>query len=222
MEKTIRVTGTGKITIKPDLTIINLDFSNVLPTYEEALKASANDVGIVKDALEKAGIDRESLKTTSFNVDTHYESYRDEKGNYKSRFDGYEYRQSLRFKFDIDNKLLGKVLYQLSTLSVNPKFRINYGIKDAEAAKNELLGNAIADAKKKAEIISKAAGVTLDEIVDINYSWIDVEFNSRPYGVYADEMMMCKCEAPSGAYDVDIEPEDIEKSDNVTLVFKIK
>ena len=222
MERTIKVTGTGKIAVKPDLTIINLDFSDVLPTYEAALKASANDVGVIKDALAKAGIDRESLKTTSFNVDAHYESYRDEKGNYKSRFDGYEYHQSLRFKFDVDNKLLGRVLYQLSTLSVNPKFRINYGIKDAEAAKNELLGNAIADAKKKAEIISKAAGVTLDEIVDINYSWIDVEFNSRPYGVYADEMMMCKCEAPSGAYDVDIEPEDIEKSDNVTLVFKIK
>lgn len=222
MERTIRVTGTGKIAVKPDLTIISLDFSDVLPTYEEALRASANDVGLVKGALVKAGINKDFLKTTNFNVDTHYESYRDEKGNYKSKFDGYEYHQSLRFKFDIDNELLGRVLYQLSTLSVNPKFRINYGIKDIEAAKNELLGNAILDAKKKAEVISKAAGVSLEEIVDINYSWVDVEFSSRSYGVLEDSMMLCKCAAPTEGYDIDIEPDDIEKSDNVTLVFKIK
>ena len=54
MERTIKVTGTGKIAVKPDLTIINLDFSDVLPTYEAALKASANDVGVIKDALAKA------------------------------------------------------------------------------------------------------------------------------------------------------------------------
>ena len=99
MEKTIRVTGIGKVSIKPNITIINLDFSNVLPKYEDALKASTIDVSAVKDAIAKAGIDRESLKTTNFSVDAHYESYRDEKGNYKSKFDGYEYHQSLRHQY---------------------------------------------------------------------------------------------------------------------------
>ena len=70
MERTIRVTGTGKVSIKPDITIINMTFSDVLPTYEEALKASTNDVKIVKDALEKAGLKRESLKTTQFNINS--------------------------------------------------------------------------------------------------------------------------------------------------------
>lgn len=220
MEKTIRVTGTGKVSIKPNITIINLDFSNVLPTYEDALKASTLDVSAVKDAIAKAGIERDTLKTTNFSVDAHYESYRDEKGNYKSKFDGYEYRQSLRFKFDIDNKMLGRVLYQLSTIDVEPRFRIGYGVKNAEDAKNELLGNAITDAKKKAEIISKAAGVELGEIIDINYSWVDIEFNSRSYDLQP-EVMMCQS-VPDAGYDIDIEPDDIEKSDNVTLVFKIK
>lgn len=220
MEKTIRVTGIGKVSIKPNITIINLDFSNVLPTYEDALKASTIDVSAVKDAIAKAGIDRESLKTTNFSVDAHYESYRDEKGNYKSKFDGYEYHQSLRFKFDIDNKVLGRVLYQLSTINVEPRFRISYGVKNAEDARNELLGNAITDAKKKAEIISKAASVELGEILDINYSWLDIEFNSRSYELQP-EVMMCKSISDAG-YDIDIEPDDIEKSDNVTLVFKIK
>ena len=222
MERTIRVTGTGRVSIKPNTTIINLNFDNVLPTYDVALRSSAEDVAIVKDALVRAGLSRNSLKTTNFDINTHYESYRDEKGNYKSRFDGYQYRQSLRFKFPIDNKTLGKVLYQLGQLDVNPEFSIYYSIEDAESAKNELLGNAIADAKKKAEVIANASGVALEEILDINYSWIDVEFRTRSYGLH-DEVMMCKS-APdvNGAYDIDIEPDDIDKTDNVTITFKIK
>ena len=220
MERTLRVTGTGKVSAKPDLVIVNLDFSNVLPTYEEALQASMADVSLVKDAISEAGVDKDLLKTTSFSVDTHYSSYRDEKGNYKSVFDGYEYRQSLRFKFDVDNALLGKVLYQLNAVRMNLRFRIGYGIKDEEKAKNDLLGNAIADAKKKAEVISKAAGVELDEIIDIKYSWMDVEFRSRFYDMQP-EKMMCKS-SPGEAYDIDINPEDIEKSDNVTLVYRIR
>ena len=193
-----------------------------MPTYDAALRSSAEDVAIVKDALVRAGLSRDSLKTTNFDINTHYESYRDEKGNYKSRFDGYQYRQSLRFKFPIDNKTLGKVLYQLGQLDVNPEFSIYYSIEDAESAKNELLGNAIADAKKKAEVIANASGVALEEILDINYSWIDVEFKTRSYGLH-DEVMMCKS-APdvNGVYDIDIDPDDIDKTNNVTITFKIK
>ena len=50
MERTIRVTGTGKVSVKPDLTIISLDFSNVLPTYEEALKATMEDADYIAAA----------------------------------------------------------------------------------------------------------------------------------------------------------------------------
>ena len=222
-ERTIRVTGTGKVSIKPDIAIINLRFDNLLPTYELALKSSADDVAVVKDALEKAGIERESLKTTNFDIDTHYHSIKDEHGNYKSVFDGYKYNQSLRFQFDVDNKLLGSILYQLSKLNINVEFNLKYGVKDSEKAKNMLLCDAIQDAMKKASIIAKAANVELNEIVDINYSWVDFEFHTRSYDIEDGEL--CKCcaaPAPGSRYDIDIEPEDIDRSDNVTIVYSIK
>ena len=117
-ERTIRVTGTGRVSIKPDITIINLHFDNILPTYELALKSSADDVAIVKDAIEKAGIERETLKTTSFDIDTHYRSVKDEHGNYKSVFEGYKYSQSLRFQLHLKSIsrhliLLMLILYSL-------------------------------------------------------------------------------------------------------------
>ena len=222
-ERTIRVTGTGRVSIKPDITIINLNFDNILPTYELALKSSAEDVKIVKDAIEEAGINKDSLKTTYFNIDTNYRYVKDKKGNNKSILDGYRYSQSLRFQFDIDNKLLGSILYQLSKLSINVHFNLEYGVKNIEASKNLLLNNAIEDAMKKASIIAKAANVELGDILDINYSWVDLEFRTRRYD-FEDRVLEKCCAAPdrSTSYDIDIEPEDIDRSDNVTLVYSIK
>lgn len=220
MERTIKVSGTGNVKLKPDKTIISMSFSNVLPSYDQTLKASARDIKIVKEAFEKAGIEKASLKTKYFNVDTHYESYRDENNNYKSRFDGFEYSQSLIYEFGIDNVLLGKILYQLSLLPVHPEFRIAYGIKDANKAKNELLSNAVKDAKEKAKIIAHAANLTLDEIITIDYSWVNVEFISRDYDI-CGPAGGCEKGRPA-SIDIDIEPDDIEKSDDVSVVFKVK
>ena len=220
MERTIRVTGTGRVSLKPDLTIIRLSFKRVLPTYEEALEGSLYDVNEVRYALMEAGLSKDSVKTTDFEVGINYKYYYDEKGNRQSKPDGYFYRQSLKVTFGVDNKLLGKVLYQLAKLDVNSEFDIYYGVKDTEQAKNELLAKAIEDSKKKAEIISKSAGVTLGDILDINYSWLDDEFRTSSYDF--DRPMLCKSVNERGGFDVDIDPDDIEKSDNITVVYQIK
>ncbi len=218
MERTIKITGTGNLSLKPDITIISMEISDWRPTYEETLKLSTECVTLVKDALERAGLKRDSLKTTYYNIGAHYEYYYDEKSNRRSKFNGYEFNQNLKFEFSVDNKLLGRILYQLSQLEIEPEFSVNYGVKDTESAKNKLLTNAIKDAKDKALVIADAAGVELGEIIDINYSWINVDFISRKYSLakanYIDERL-------SNGFDIDIDPEEIERSDNVTLIFKI-
>ena len=220
--RTIKVTGTGRVSLKPDISIVDLRIENVLPTYELALKSSADDVAVVKNAIERAGIKRDTLKTTRFDIDAHYHSVKDENGNYKSVFDGWEYEQNLTFQFDVDNKVLGAVLYQLSKLDLGVQFRFRYGIKDVEASKNMLLGKAVEDAMTKAHIIAKTANVELGEILDINYSWLSVDFYTRDYDL-EEHRCLAKCsELDAGAYDIDISPEDIERSDNVTIVYSIK
>lgn len=79
------------------------------------------------------------------------------------------------------------------------------------------------NAMKKASIIAKAAGVKLGEIIDINYSWVDFEFHTRSYDIEDGEFCKC-CDAPEtgSSYDIDIEPEDIDRSDNVTIVYSLK
>ena len=223
--RTIRVTGNGQIKVKPDMTRITITLDGLYSDYAETLQCSSEDTERLKDLLSAFGFERSDLKTLSFNVDTEYESYR-ENDTYKQRFIGYRFRHILKVEFESDNGTkeilhrLHKILYALGNCDLNPEFRISYTVKDPEAAKNELLGKAVKDAKEKAVVITAAAGVTLKDIQNIDYSWGEIEFEVNPMN-----RLMKSC-APVAAcadssYDIDIEPDGIEVSDTVTVVWEI-
>ena len=199
--RTIRVTGKGQIKVKPDMTRITMTLTGVFKEYGETLRHSSEDTEALKDVLSAFGFERSDLKTLSFRVDTEYESYRDKNNDYKRRFVGYRFNHVLKVEFESDNDRLGKILYALAN------------------GKVLLLGKAVADAKKKAAVLTQAGGVKLKDIQSIDYSWGEINFEYKPMG---DLMMDC-CELPmtEKAYDLDIEPNDIDVSDTVTVVWEI-
>lgn len=180
MKRLIKVTGKGKLSVKPDTIRLSLNLEDVQESYQETLEQSAIQVELLKDCFEKLGFKRTDLKTVSFHIDTEYESYRDKNNNWKQEFVGYKFMHALKIEFEADNKRLGQVLYALAHCKTTPEIRINYTIKDKESAKNELLANAVADSKEKAKVLANAAGVELGEIVTIDYSWGEINFVSSP------------------------------------------
>ena len=220
--RTIRVTGKGQIKVKPDTTRITMTLEGTYPEYGKALRHSSLDTEHLKDVLSAFGFERSDLKTLNFNVETEYESYQD-KGTYKQRFIGYKFRHMMKVEFPSDNDRLGKVLYALANCPVKPEFRLSYTVSDPEAAKNELLGKAVTDAKEKASVLTQAAGVTLKDIQSIDYSWGEIDFEYRPMNrmLMADECLAAPMVAEGASYDMDIEPDDIEVSDTVTVLWEI-
>lgn len=218
--RTIRVTGKGQIKVHPDMTRITMTLEGMYPEYADTLRHSSEDTEKLKDVLSAFGFERSDLKTLNFSVDTEFESYKD-KGVYKQRFVGYKFRHLLKVEFESDNERLGKVLYALANSPVRPEFRISYTVKDPEAVKNTLLGKAVTDAKEKANVLTAAAGTTLKDIQSIDYSWGEIDFEVRPMN---RSLMMEACApmaAEGGSYDMDIEPDDIEVSDTVTVIWEI-
>lgn len=218
--RTIRVTGKGLIRVHPDLTRITMTLEGLYPEYADALRHSAEDTERLKDVLEPFGFARSDLKTLNFSVDTEFESYKD-KGVYRQRLVGYKFRHLLKAEFESDNERLGRVLYTLANCPVRPEFRISYTVKDPEAVKNTLLGKAVADAKEKASVLTAAAGAALRELQTIDYSWGEIDFEVHPIN---RSLMLEDCAPMStgaGSYDMDIEPDDIEVSDTVTVVWEI-
>ena len=220
--RTIRVTGKGQIKLKPDMTRISITLEGTYPEYSETLRHSSEDAEAIKDLLTEYGFERSDLKTLDFSVDTEYESYK-EHGAYKQRFVGYKYHHLMKVEFDSDNERLGRVLYALANSQLRPEFRISYTIKDPEAAKNQLLGKAVSDAMEKADALARAARVVLKDIQSIDYSWGHINFEVHPMSrmLVAEEGLALPM-AASGTYDMDIEPDDIEVSDTVTLLWEIE
>ena len=221
----IRVTGRGLMKVHPDMTRITMTLEGLNADYGETLKQSAEDTEELKDILAPFGFKRPDLKTLSFDVDTKYESYeerRQGRTEYKRRFVGYEFTHVLKLEFESDNQRLGKILYALAHCWLRPEFRLSYTVKDPEMVKNELLGKAVQDAMAKAGVLSSAAGLRLGEIRSMDYSWGRIDFEFQPM----DKLMM-----PDGALEdgclmekscqVDIEPDDIEVQDTVTMVWEI-
>ena len=215
MKRTIRVTGKGKISVKPDTIRLNIEAEGTYKEYILSVKKSTEHTNLLRDTMSKAGLDPKNLKTVHFGIDTDYERYRDKNGDYQRRFIGYTYTHNLYIQFPNDNEQLGKVLYQLANNEVNVEFSIRHTVKDVDDVKNELLGKAVEDSKTKAEVLAKAAGVSLGEIKTIDYSWGEIEIYSKPM----DGMRLA---APIEEYDIDIEADDIDVEDTVSIVWEIK
>lgn len=216
--RTIRITGKGQIKVKPDMTRLTITLENNCREYSETLKHSSEATKQIKDLFLAFGFEKSRLKTLSFNIDTEYKNYK-EHDDYKRIFVGYSYRQVLKIEFDSDNKLLGKILHALANSPLHPEFRISYTVKDPEAAKNRLLSKAMQDAKEKALVLSQAADVTLKDIQSIDYSFVELDFQINSI----QNMLPSKASVPSMQdYDIEIEPDDIDVTDSVTVVWKIE
>lgn len=215
--RTLRVTGKGQIKVKPDVTRITMTLTGLRKEYAKTLEASSTDTEQLKEVLKPFGFESIDVKTLRFNVDTEYESYQ-ERNQWKQRFVGYKYDHVMKIEFDSDNDRLGRILYALAHALVQPELRISYTVKDQEAAKNLLLGKAVEDAMAKAAVLASAAGVSLKEIQSIDYSWGTINFEVQPMA----RNILCDAKVTSEeSYDMDIEPDDIEVSDTVTVVWDI-
>ncbi len=214
--RTIQVTGKGRLTVKPDRTRVVLTLEDKLPEYAAAVRRSAEETESLRKLLAGFGFESSELKTMYFSVDAQYESY-ERYGAHKRRLVGYKFCHRMKIEFDSDNDRLGKMLFALANSPEEPEIELSYTVKDPEAAKNELLGRAVADAKEKASVLTKAAGVVLGEIQSVNYSWGEIDFEVQPLRALNTE----RCFAADACMDVGIEPDDVEVDDTVTVVWEI-
>lgn len=217
--RTIKVTGRGRLRLRPDMTVITMSLTGGSDDYADTLRRSSKDTERLREVLAGLGFDRGELKTLSFHVDTQFESY-EERGVYKQRFLGYQFFHTLKLEFLSDNELLGRVLYELGVCPVQPELQLSYTVRDREAAKNALLASAVSDARSKAEVLTQAAGLRLKELQSIDYSWGELNLEVRPMN---RSLMMAKGAASAEeGYRLDIEPDDVEVSDTVTLIWEIE
>ena len=219
MGRTIKVTGKGSLSVKPDTICLAIEAEGVYSEYEKAIQESADQTKVLKKSLEKSGLSGKDLKTKHFSIQSEYEGYRDKNDDYKRRFIGYKFTHHTEIKFPNDNQQLGRTLYALSHCPVEVEFTIHYTASHPEDVKNELLKKAVADSRAKAEILAESAGVKLGEIERIDYSWGELQIVSQPVEGFMTKSLLA---TPDDAYDIDIEADDIDVDDTVTIEWRIE
>ena len=145
------------MSVKPDTTSLRITFGGIYKDSEETVRQSAEKTKILREAIEKSGLPGEALKTKDFSIQSEYESYRDYNNDYKKRFLGYNFYHRTQIQFPKDNKMLGRILYELSICSVKVEFSIDYTVKDKDEVKKEVIKRAVENSREKAEIMAIAA-----------------------------------------------------------------
>lgn len=114
-------------------------------------------------------------------------------------------------------EVMSKVLTAIVKDSMDLQFNIKFSVKDKAAVSEELLISATENAKRKAEILTMASGVTLGDLISIDYNWGELHLYSPTRYNMEDS-----CISMSESYAPDIEPDDIDVSDTVSFVWEIK
>ena len=217
MEKTIRVTGRGILSLAPDSIRLELQLVDLSDTYADAMRRMAALTGQLQAALAAVGFAPDALKTSHMGVEERREGYQDDKGVWRERFLGYACTHAMTLTFPRSSERLSRTLTALSSCEAKPAVSVRYTMRDPERIKNELLGRAVADAAEKARRLAEAAGVALGEVRSIDYSWGQLELLSRTE-------RSVKLAAAAGANDAlsfDIEPEEIRLEDTVSVIWAI-
>lgn len=207
--KTITVKGVGTVSAKPDKIKILLKIASKDKVHSKCTDNANSRVAMLQKALCAAGFVKEDLKTLAFGVNTVHNN--DGKRSYVEYMCAYR----LSLSFDLDIKRLSETLNAISGSGADADFSISFTVKDPEKVSEEMLKSAAANARRNAEILCVASGVTLGELVSIKYDWGEVEFSSPTVFSAGREMLRC-------ASVPEIEPEDIKSTDTATFVWEIK
>lgn len=220
MIRTITARGIGNISVKPDYITLSMTIDSQGKSYDRAMEEASRRIGVLQDTVVRVGCEKDALKTVSFNVETRYESVKDRQGNYEREFSGYACIYRLKLSFDFDSKQLARVISAIADSGAKPEMSIAFTVKNPAKVNEDLLINAAENAKAKAEILCKASGIKLGELLSIDYNWGELNIVSRTTYEMEDcvppMMAMSKCAAP------EIEPDDIEVSDTVAFVWEIQ
>ncbi len=220
MTRTITVKGTGSVSAKPDYIILTLSISAEDMAYERAMEEAARRIGLLEEAAVQAGFAKSDLKTTSFNVNTQYETITDPQGGFRRQFTGYVCAYRLKLAFDLTAGRLAAVLSAIAGSGAKAELHIAFTVKDPAKVREELLASAAANAREKAAVLCRASGVELGELLRINYDWSELRLVSQTRYAMEDCVMPMMAAAKTCA--PEIEPDDIDLSDTACFVWEIE
>lgn len=159
----ISVTGEASVSVPPDLALVDGGVTSEAKTAREASDANNTAMGKVLLALKTAGIEQKDVQTSRLSLQPQYAPNRPGPSPVVG------YRASNRVTIRVrDVTKVANVIDTLVGAGANEIGGINFMVSQASKLLDEARDKAVADARRKAEIYAKAAGVALGAPLSIS------------------------------------------------------
>lgn len=166
----LSASGAGVENAAPDMAVVTLGVLSRAPTAREALDANNADMEKVIQTVRGQAIADKDISTTGFSISPVYSRPPQPRaGEQPAEPEIVAYQVSNQVRIvvrDIDKT--GAVVDSAVTAGANQAGSINFDIDDRQALVDKAIATAIADARRKAELMAEAAGVRLVRVLSVN------------------------------------------------------
>jgi uncharacterized protein YggE len=200
--RTIAMTGHGEARGRPDLATIQAGVITIAPTAAAALSANSTHMNAVFAALKKLGVPDRNIQTSGFSVFPQYDS------SNPRRLTGYQVSNTVSVRLEDVNRA-GPALDALVAAGANQMYGIGFDIAKPEPLLDQARADAVADARHRAQVYAKAAGLTLGSIQSISENGA----SAQPRPMYRMAAMAADA--------TPVAPGEETLSANVTIVWEI-
>jgi uncharacterized protein len=208
---TIRVSATGEARTPPDRAWADFGVETEAATAGQAADQNARKMEAVITALVRAGVSRENVRTSDFNVFPVHEPTRD--GTGEPRIRGYRASNVVTAQTD-DVRRVGPLVDAALAAGANRIQGVRFGMRDPDRARDVALRDALRRARAEAAVLAEGMGVQLGRVLDVSTTTVP----GMPYPV-AYRMREMADAAASAA--TPIEPGQQTVHATVTVVFQI-
>jgi len=208
---TIRVSATGEARTPPDRAWADFGVETEAATASQAADQNARKMEAVITALVRAGVARENVRTSDFNVFPVYDNPRD--GTGEPRIRGYRAANVVTAQTD-EVRRVGPLVDAALAAGANRINSVRFGMRDPDRARDVALRDALRRARAEAAVLAEGMSVQLGRVLDVSTSIAP----QMPQPVYYRVQTQM---ADAAASATPIEPGQQTVNATVTVVFEI-
>lgn len=162
---TMVLTGSGQVSVTPDMATIRVGVVTDGAAAAEALARNSAALARVVEVLDAAGLQDGDIQTTRFEVQPIW-SNRSYDSADPAEITGYEVTNALSVRVhELDR--LGEVLDAVARAGANEFGGISFGLSDPAPLEQEARRAAVRDAQERAALYAEAAGVEILGVLSI-------------------------------------------------------
>jgi len=164
---TIRVSATGEAQTPPDRAWADFGVETEAATAGQAADQNARKMEAVIAALVRAGVSRENVRTSDFNVFPVHEPMRE--GMVEPRIRGYRASNVVTAQTD-EVRRVGPLVDAALAAGANRIQGVRFGMRDPDRARDVALRDALRRARAEAAVLAEGMGVQLGRVLDVSTS----------------------------------------------------